>query len=61
MTLKMKTSDYERLINKGFRIYKVDKKKIWIRNKKGWSIVCDYSEARWSEILNKENTIRDDD
>ena len=57
----MKNSEYERLINKGFRIYKLDKGKIKIRNKKGWSIVCDYSEARWLELLSKENTIHDVD
>ena len=55
----MKNSEYETLINKGFRIYKINKDKIWIRNKKGWSIVDNYSETRWSELLNNDKALCD--
>ena len=54
----MKNSEYESLINKGFRIYKQDKYKIHIKVKKaGWAIVCDYSEERWTDIKNHPKTI----
>ena len=46
----MKPSEYEFLRNKGFKIYKISKKKIYIRGNKYWSVVCNYSEARWTEI-----------
>jgi len=55
----MTQNDYEFLRNKGFRVYKIDKEKIWIKNRKGWSLVCEYSEARWNEIKAHEKTIID--
>ena len=60
MISKMKTQhNYELLINKGFKIYKKAKGKIWIRNKKGWSVVCDYSDTKWSEIETDEKSLID--
>lgn len=56
----MESSEYERLINRGFRIYKQDKGKIYIKLKKaGWAVVCNYSEERWTEIKNHPKTIVD--
>ena len=56
----MENSEYERLINRGFRIYKQEKGKIFIKVKKGgWAVVCDYSDHRWEEIKNNPKTIVD--
>ncbi len=52
--------EYEALINKGFKIYKTDQSKIYIRTKRGqWAIVSDYSKERWTDIQNNHKTLVD--
>ena len=57
---RLDRADYERLINRGFRIVRWNQRKntIEITNKKGtWSWMADYSEGRWSEIVSNEKTL----
>lgn len=56
----MEEQEYEALLNKGFRIYKTDQSKIYIRTKKGyWTPVSDYSKERWTDIQNNHKTLVD--
>jgi len=56
----MTRAEYERLINRGFRIYKKDAKNIYIKKPgPGWSIFSKYSEQRWIDLLNDDKSLQD--
>jgi len=55
----MQKTEYENLINRGFRIIRWNQRKstIEIRTNRGWSWMDSYSESRWSEIVSNEKTL----
>lgn len=56
----MQKSEYENLINRGFRIIRWNQRKgtIEILSKQGsWGWMAQYSESRWSEITGNEKTL----
>lgn len=56
----MENTEYEKLINQGFRIIRRHKNKIEIRTKRGgWTKVSDYSLERWEALLAFGKTIED--
>jgi hypothetical protein len=56
----MEQLEYEKLINRGFRIIRINKNKIEIKVKKAnWTKICEYSLVRWEELCNNPRTIVD--
>lgn len=56
----MEKTEYERLINQGFRIIRFNKGVIEIRTRRGgWTKVSDYTLERWEELLACGKTIED--
>lgn len=56
----MERQDYERLINRGFRIIRENNRRIEIKATSGeWSYLCDYTPEVWSELIQNEKTLND--
>ena len=56
----MEKSEYEKLINQGYRIIRFHRGNIQIKVKKAnWTKVCAYSIIRWEELMANKKTIAD--